>query len=137
MLHFRILGTRPGENLFGSLVRSLTQQVAAKVDDVAQRNLLVAVEYLKDARGAAPVDYRGGRAAARQGGPTQGRWHLSRRQLLTPVAAVAPMVGGGSRSVGVSVRFTGAVGFRYAGLHLDGQTGRDPKATTHLVEPGG
>jgi len=34
--------------------------MAPEVDDVAQRNLLVAVEYLEDAGGAAAVDNGGG-----------------------------------------------------------------------------
>lgn len=70
-----------------------------KVDNISQRHLLVAVKYLKDARGAAAVDNRGGGAAARQRTTSQGPTALARRQF-TSLAVAAAMVGGIAGGVG-------------------------------------
>lgn len=89
--------------------------MAPEVDDVAQRNLLVAVEYLEDARGAAAVDNGGGWAAAPRRWFVEA-WHFPRRQL--PPLAIAAAVVGGVGPVGMSVLFSGSTGFRNARLHL-------------------
>jgi len=107
--------------------------MAPEVDDVAQRNLLVAVEYLEDAGGAAAVDNGGGCAAAPRR-RFEEAWHFPRRQLLPPLAVAAAVVGGAP--VRMSVLFSGATGFRNARLHLHRQAGRNTQATAHLVEPG-
>lgn len=101
----------------------LTQQMAAEVYDIAQRHLLVAIEYLKDAWGAAAIDYGGGCAAAnaRHGGRIHGRG-----QLIVPLV-VAGLARG---AIGLGI---GRLG--YAGLHLDGQAGWNAQTATHLIKP--
>lgn len=95
--------------------RLLTQQMTAKVYNIAQRHLLVAIEYLEYTRGAAAIDYGCGCAAA----DARHCGSIHRRgQFMFTFAIASWLNGAGAVSVG-SIRFA-VVRFGYACLHLDG-----------------